>query len=85
MKSFKILLLLLLLLAGCDNQLTPEKKKHIRETRTKISCLGPEGWKDHWSISPDPFWKGGWSFYNLEGEKIQSSMCQRVIISIPKL
>lgn len=70
--------LLLLLFVGCTQQLTPKQKKRIKAARTKISCFTPEGWKDHYPRSRDAFWKGGWSFFNLEGEHIQSSMCQRV-------
>ena len=71
-------LLLFLLLAGCDTNLTQEQKQKIRRTRTKISCLTPDGWVDHYTIEGEAFWRGGWSFHNLEGDKIQSSMCQRV-------
>jgi hypothetical protein len=71
-------LLLLFLLSGCNNQLTEEKQKKIKETTTKISCFGPEGWVDHWTTEGGAFWRGGWSFHNLKGEFIQSSMCQRV-------
>ena len=76
MKSAKYLLLLLLFV-GCNNQLTPKQKKHIRETTTKISCFTPEGWKDYWPRNGDAFWKGGWSFYNLEGNHIHSSIWHR--------
>ena len=78
MKYFT-LLLLLLLFAGCNNQLTQEQKEHIKATSTKISCFTPNGWEDHYPRQGDAFWKGGWSFYNLEGDHIQSSMCQRKI------
>ena len=71
-------LLLFLLLAGRDTKLTQEQKQKIRRTRTKISCLTPDGWVDHYTIEGEAFWRGGWSFHNLEGDKIQSSMCQRV-------
>ena len=71
-------LLLLLFFVGCKPQLTPEQKKSIRTTRTKISCFTPEGWVDYYTAEGEAFWRGGWSFYNLEGEKIQSSMCHRV-------
>ena len=72
-------LLLLMFFAGCDRQMTPERKKRIKEKTTKISCFTPEGWVYYYS--PDgyeAFWRGGWSFHNLKGEKIQSSMCHRV-------
>ena len=71
-------LLLFLLITGCDTKLTQEQKQKIRRTRTKISCLTPDGWVDHYTIEGEAFWRGGWSFHNLEGDKIQSSMCQRV-------
>jgi len=72
-------LLLLLFFAGCDSQqLTPEQKKSIRATRTKISCFTPDGWMDYYTLDGEAFWRGGWSFHNLKEEKIQSSMCHRV-------
>ena len=78
MKSVKCLLLLLFF-TGCDSrQLTPEQKKSIRTTRTKISCFTPEGWVDYYTLDGGAFWRGGWVFHDLEGEKIQSSMCHRV-------
>jgi hypothetical protein len=77
MKRLYVKCLFLLLFTGCNNQLTPEQKKCIKATRTKISCLTPDGWEDHYTKYRDPFWKGGWSFINLRGEHIQSSMCHR--------
>ena len=77
MKSIKCLLLLLFF-AGSDRQLTPEQKEHIKKKSVKISCFTPKGWVDHYTIEGEAFWRGGWSFHNLEDEKIQSSMCQRV-------
>ena len=72
-------LFILMLFAGCDaKKLSQEQKQNIRRTREKISCLTPDGWKDHWTIQGDAFYKGGWNFHNLEGELVQSSMCQRV-------
>tara|TARA_Y100000816_G_C25889981_1_gene464320 strand:- start:2 stop:247 length:246 start_codon:yes stop_codon:yes gene_type:complete len=70
-------LLLLLFFTACESKLTSEKKNHIRKTTTKISCFTPDGWVDYYPQHPDAFWRGGWIFYNLEGEKIESSMCQR--------
>ena len=77
-------LLLLLFFTGCNIQLTPEQKERIKKTSAKISCFTPKGWVDHYTTDHDAFWRGGWSFYNLEGDKIQSSMCERVIIFIRK-
>ena len=76
MKHVKYILLLLIF-AGCNNQITQKQKKHIKKTRTKISCFTPEGWQDYWQRNVDAFWRGGWSFYNLEGNHIQSSICHR--------
>ena len=76
MKLIKCLLLLLFF-TGCDSKLTLEKKNHIRKTTTKISCFTPSGWVDYYTLDGGAFWRGGWIFHNLEGEKIESSMCQR--------
>ena len=76
--KFAKCLLLLLFFTGCDRQLTQEQKVRIKTTRTKISCFTPEGWVDYYTPEAEAFWRGGWSFHNLEGEKIQSSMCHRV-------
>ncbi len=80
MKSVKYLLLLLFF-TGCNTQLTPEQKERIKKTSVKVSCFTPEGWVDHYTTDGNAFWRGGWTFYNLEGDKIESSMCERVIIS----
>ena len=80
MKPVKYLLLLLFF-TGCNTQLTPEQKERIKKTSVKVSCFTPEGWVDHYTTDSNAFWRGGWSFYNLEGDKIESSMCERFIIS----
>ena len=72
-------LFIFLLFTGCRSQLTSKQKKHIKSTRTKISCFTPEGWKDFWPRNRDSFWKGGWNFHDIEGVHMQSSMCQRKI------
>ena len=73
-------LLLLMFFAGCDRQLTPEQKERLKKTSVKVSCFTPNGWVHHYTTDGDAFWRGGWSFYNLEGDKIESSMCERFVI-----
>lgn len=73
-------LLLLMFFAGCDRQLTPEQKERLKKTSVKVSCFTPNGWVHHYTTNSNAFWRGGWSFYNLKGDKIESSMCERFVI-----
>ncbi len=70
--------LLITLFAGCEHkQLTREQKERMKITRTPIWCFTPTGWVEYYAYDGDPFFKGGWAFYDLDGHRIRSSICHQ--------
>jgi hypothetical protein len=70
--------LLIALFAGCEHkQLAREQKERMKITRAPIWCFTPKGWVEYYTYDGDPFFKGGWSFYNLAGVKVRSSICHQ--------